>query len=187
MVPLPLSLSVRPRQIPIDVTIIAMRFFTCAWHAGELPDAEFEAVPETYRRHLESLAAGLPGGVKALAEELNLHDARVRRITLDADLREVRLELRCGDRVAGYEDVVVTYVDTAITPDALTALRDATNDPTAEILYDEVDVTARRRFSHRLLFWPYRETELTFHDVAIDRARVASRDFAAVEPRWIEI
>ena len=164
-----------------------MRFFTRAWHAGELSDADTEAVSSAYRRHLEALGAALPAGVRALAEGVNLHDGRVRRITLDADARQVQLELRCGDRAAGYEDVVVTYVDATIEPSALAALRAATNDPSTEVLYDEIDITARRRFSHRILFWPYREAELTFRDVAIERAPAAGRDFAPAEPRWIEI
>src|SRR5512138_2648091 len=164
-----------------------MRFFTRAWYSGELPDAEAEAVPDAYRRHLEALTADLPAGVRTLAEGLNLHDGRIRRITLDADAREVRLELRCGDRITGYEDVVVTYVDAELEPSVLAALRDATTDRSTEVLYDEVDVAARRRFTHRLSFWPYREAELTFHDVVIERAPAAGRDFAAAEPRWIEI
>ncbi len=163
-----------------------MRFFTRAWHAGELPDAEADAIPDAYRRHLASLAAALPARVRALAEGLNLHDARIRRIRLDADAREVRIELRAGDRARGYEDVVVTYGDAELEPDGLAALRDATNDSRTEVLYDEVDVSARQRFSHRLLFWPYREAEVTFHDVVVERTRAADRDFASVEPRWVE-
>ncbi len=100
-----------------------MRFFAREWHAGELPDAEADAVPDAYRRHLASIEAALPAGVSAPAVHLNLHDARIRRVALDADAREVRLAFQCGDQATGYEDVVLTYFDAELEPAAIAASR----------------------------------------------------------------
>jgi hypothetical protein len=164
-----------------------MRFLTRAWHSGTMSDAEAEAVADAYRRHLASIKAVLPAAVRALADNLNLHDARIRRVALDADAREVRLDLRCGDRARGYEDVALTYIDAELEPAAVAALRAATEDTATELLYDEVDLAGGRRFSHRFLFWPYREVEITYADVIAERAPVASREFALTQHRWVEI
>ena len=107
---------------------------------------------------------------------------------LDADVPEIRIELRVGHLAVGYEDVVIAYVDAEMEVASEAALRNALDDPNTEILYDEVDLGVRRRFCHRLLFWPYREVELTFDNVVITRSPAAAREFEDdVEQRWLEL
>lgn len=162
-----------------------MRFFTREWHSGEMPDSEADAVGPAYRAHVQSVLHELPPDVRDLATKLNLHDARIARVTLDADQREVQLELRCGDQQRGYEDVTLAYQDAALSAASLRALREVTEGG-AELLYDEVDVVGKRRFSHQVLFWPYREVGLTFSAVTIARAPGAVRDLEA-RAKWVEI
>lgn len=164
-----------------------MRFFTREWHAGDLSDAKADAVADAYRRHIASVRPALPPGVLELVDGLSLHDARIRRIILDSDVPEIRLELRCGDRITGYEDVALTYTDATLEPTTVEALREATRDSRTEVLYDEIDTAGRQRFTHRLLFWPYREAEITFSALTVERAPAADREFdGADESRWIE-
>ena len=147
-----------------------MRFFTREWHSGELPDDEADAVGVAYHAHIQSLSEALPPGVRELATTLNLHDALVRRVLLDGNRRELRLELRCGDQQRGYEDVALTYHGTVLTQQSLHDLRGAT-ERGGEVLYDEVDVIGDGLFSHQLLLWP-----LTLHfDAQIDTALFSAR------------
>ena len=61
---------------------MVMRWFTRAWHDGELSDADFGAALDGYQRHLADLGPSLPSDVAALAG-LYLHDAQVQSWTLE--------------------------------------------------------------------------------------------------------
>src|SRR5689334_16982704 len=86
-----------------------MKFFTPEWHGGDMPDEEADRVPLRYQEHLASVAHSFPPSVRGLARELNLHDALVELVTVNAPAREVELHLRCGDLQAGYFSLRLRY------------------------------------------------------------------------------
>lgn len=144
-----------------------MRYFTSAWHRGELGDAEVDAVRAAYWRHIEALAPRLPPPVRTLATALNLHDAAVRHLALDPGSRTLRLGLRCGDSQTGYFDLDLRYEGIHLGRADVPTLR-ATAQESEAVLYDEVDV-APAGYVHRLLFWPYRELDIVFARLALHR------------------
>lgn len=150
-----------------------MRYFTAAWHRGELADAEVDAVREVYRRRLEALAPRLPPPVRKLATALNLHDATVRQLALDPGSRTLRLGLRCGDSQTGHFDLDLRYGGVHLGRADVPRLRAMAQEAEA-VLYDEVDV-APSGYVHRLLLWPYRELDIVFARLALHRRAAGGR------------
>ena len=91
-----------------------MRFFTRAWHGGDLPDAEAERVASMYEAHLAALGPRLPNDARRLWTEVSLHDGLLRNVDRAGD----RLEMvfRAGDNSTGYFDAHLSYEDVDISP-----------------------------------------------------------------------
>jgi len=160
-----------PREHP-ERTTSPVRFFTRAWHAGETSDEEATAVAEAYREHRASVQPKLPERLGTFVETIDIHDARVREIRLDASTATLQVDLRAGDLQAGYFDLGIRYGGVDLAALDRTMLASIAQDPHAEALYDEVDVTPGGWYEHRWLWWPYRDLDVRFR----------SFDFA-VEPR----
>jgi len=150
-----------------------MKFFTRQWHAGHLSDREADKVVQAYDDHLESLLPHLPVSLLALAKNTNLHDGRIRQVSVDRVAATVTLGVRCGDRQFGYFDVDLIYEHVDFTNSELSEMKAIAQDPRAEVLYDEVDTNVHNRWVHRILFWPYRELCVEFRKLDL---RVESRD-----------
>ena len=144
-----------------------MRFFTPAFHRGELAERDADALVAAYEQHLDVLAPALPAPVRVLARELVLHAARIRRVGLDRRGRELRLELRCGDERLGWYDLDLTYLGAILDAADVARLAAAARAPETRLLFDEVDAAPDGAFLHRLLFWPYREVEVMFRALAL--------------------
>ena len=147
-----------------------MRFFTPAWHRGELTEEEARGVWPAYEAHLMSLGPTLPREAYRLSKEVSLHDALIRHVVrVDGNLE---LLCRTGDVQEGYSDLRLSYGAATLSGQDEAFLKSAINRPDIEVLYDEFDA-ADGRWVHRLLFWPYREVALyfeTFH-VRLTRAK----------------
>jgi hypothetical protein len=153
-----------------------MKFFTRQWHAGDMPAREADKVPRAYAEHLESLLPRLPEALLALARNVNLHDGRIRQVRFDRPACVVTLAVRCGDLQSGYFDVDLIYKSLDFTNSELSELKAIAHDQQTEILYDEVDVSFRNNWVHRILFWPYRELCIEFGELEL---HVESRDTRA--------
>jgi hypothetical protein len=164
-----------------------MRFFTVAFHQDALGPGGPDAVLAAYDRHLDLLAPRLPAPVRVLARELVLHDARVRRAVLDRRGRELRLELRCGDERVGWYDLDLTYLGAIVDAVDVAALAAAARAPNGRVLFDEVDAEPGGAFLHRLLFWPYRETEVMFRALALRLLPRAEASVPEFTERFIEV
>jgi hypothetical protein len=84
-----------------------VRFFTQAWHRGDLPEAEADQVWAAYKAHLASLGPSLPSGAHRLCTDVSLHDALVVRMDHPGD--NLELLCRAGSAQAGYVDVRLLY------------------------------------------------------------------------------
>ncbi len=153
-----------------------MKFFTPAWHSGELdgdgPDTAFE----DYRRHLAPLLPNLPPDVQRLAST-NLHDGLLFHLVTDKD--ELKMTLRCGDLRVGYFDLVLDYFGVLPSADFLETLTQIAPVPSrraadhntrySQALYDEIDIDGEW-IIHRILFTSnnsYHELTVRFKDLAL--------------------
>jgi hypothetical protein len=163
-----------------------MRFFTPAWHRGDLSDDESEAVMRRYTEHITSLATTLPSAMRELAMGLNLHDGRVGRVVVDRRRRRVSLTLRIGDQQSGYSNLQLRYDSVALSRLDTRTLRAVVEDPASELLYDEVDRSDHGRFIHRMLFIPYRDVEIDFEQLSIAREACADRSTELGSAEYVE-
>jgi len=160
-----------------------MKYFTRSWANGEPSDEECEQVRCAYWAHVDGLIGRLPGAVAELATVVNLHDALIRRVTVDVAAQGLRVELRCGDLQRGYFDADLRYWGVPLEETDLVTLEDRARDPGTEVLYDEVDVSEDGQLSHRFLFWPDGELEIRFTAFAMDRLRKNDR----IRPRTEDV
>jgi hypothetical protein len=152
-----------------------MRFFTREWHRGQVPEAEAEARPEAYARHLKALGASLPAQAAELGSQTSLHDARVLGVDYDRSAQHLALCLRIGDQQTGYADLDLSYSGAVVDPASLDVLRSARRPAEVELLYDEFDA-AGASAEHMFLFWPTGEATIRFRDLAWTKTSRPSRD-----------
>jgi hypothetical protein len=163
-----------------------MRFFTRGWHAGELSDAESDAVVKAYEQRLTSVLPRLPLAAHVLARGISIHDARIRRVVRDGQKSELLIEFRCGDRQVGYYDLDLRLHDARLTEPEATQLSEAAEDPQTQVLDAEIDVEDETPI-YRILFWPYRECSIRFQDAEIRLSPQLGRDIAPADRRFLEI
>lgn len=156
-----------------------MKYFTRSWARGELTPEESEETRRAYWSHVESLVGRLPRAVAELATSVDLHDAIIRRVSVDRRAAGLRIELRCGDQQVGYFDAVLRYLGVPLEETDLASLEDRARDPRTEVLCDEVDIDGDGHLCHRFLFWPDGELEIRFASLALSRLKKDRR----VEPR----
>jgi hypothetical protein len=136
-----------------------VRFFTKAWHGGEMRDAEAERVASAYEAHLSALGPRLPNDARRLWTDVSLHDALLR--TVERTANGFELLFRAGDNSTGYFDARLSYDDVTVSPSDEQFLRNALGRRDVELLYDEFDA-ADTHWVHRFLFWPYHEVSVHF-------------------------
>jgi hypothetical protein len=163
-----------------------VRFFTRAWHAGELSDEEADLVETRYAEHLAALLPALPEGMRQRLTSVMLHDAQFIACTVDYRHRRVSMSLVGGDLQLGYSAIDLTYDDVAVDRLDVAALRSAVANPDTELLCDEVDAE-NGLFVHRFLSWPYREFDLHFRTVQLRTSAETGRLPRDREVRYVEI
>lgn len=137
-----------------------MKYFTAAWHRGDLDDEASNRAFEHYQRHLTSLLPNLPPEVRRLATRINIHDGLLWEVAVNLEQGTLRLTLRCGDLQVGYFDLELEYEQVVFVPEMTEALRELSvvrlDQPSRpypnEALYDEVDQEGNF-LVHRILFW----------------------------------
>ena len=137
-----------------------MKYFTPAWHRGDLDNEASDRAWGDYQRHLAGLLLDLPPEVQTLAASVNIHDGLLWRAEADPEQGLLRLALRCGDLQVGYFDLELEYQQVDFAPELIKALRRLSvvklEQPSTpypnEALYDEVDRNDAF-VVHRILFW----------------------------------
>ena len=84
-----------------------MKFFSPAWHSGQIPDGEAAQIPAAYEAHVGGLAPALPEPAQRLVREVTLHDGLIRSVSRVGDRLE--LQFRAGDQQTGYFDARLCY------------------------------------------------------------------------------
>ena len=144
---------------------MVMRWFTRAWHDGELSDGDFGVALDGYQRHLADLVPSLPSDVAVLAG-LYLHDAQVQSWALEDGKFAWRLLI--GDLQRGYQMAHIEYHEAELLGVDRTGLESMQLDRTAaDLLSDEIDRGPDGRFEHRLFFWPDHEFGVRFARVEL--------------------
>ena len=128
-----------------------MKYFSPAWHCGEVDDETSDAVVENYRRYLASLLSRLPPDVRTLATSVSLHDGFIRQIISDPEQSTLFLGLCCGDNQVGYCNLDLYYSQVFFLPSERENLAALEVDRKSTVMYDEVDIESGR-FVHRILF-----------------------------------
>jgi hypothetical protein len=149
-----------------------LKFFSPAWHSGELPDDQADRVPTAYEAHIRELVPPLPAPAQRLVREISLHDGLMR--ALSHRQNKLELVIRAGDQMTGYYDARLRYSGAGLTSEDEQFLRTIIGNRDVELLYDELDSAGdRTSWIHRLLFWPYREVSIRFtaFDLAVTPTR----------------
>jgi hypothetical protein len=146
-----------------------MRFFTRGWTQGDLTDEECKDVVRAYAAHVATLAPTLPESLRALASDVDLHDAAIERVDWDPAQRRLRIQIVTGSvRTGSPQSVVVTYIGTQLGERPIRTLQDVARDRETEILYHEVDRELDGGFVHRILFWPRDELNIWFDELILE-------------------
>lgn len=153
-----------------------MRFFTRAWVGGGLTEREVDEAIEAYESHLASLSPSLPPSILELARGINLHDGRIRRVSIDFEKCEVFLGLICGDRQQGYFKLDLLYSGVVFDRTDFVTLEALAIGSGSEIVRDEVDRAEGGGYIHRMIFWPEGEVVITFLDLAFSRTNLLDRE-----------
>ena len=99
-----------------------MRWFT--EEAYEAEDDTWDQMFHDYEAHIARIMPRLPRDLARLAADpaLNLHDASVREVRVDAERRHIVLEISAGDLLVGYRNLTVEFEDAEFDPDNLQAV-----------------------------------------------------------------
>ena len=87
------------------------------------------------------------------------------------------LMMRCGDNQSGYFDLELNYKNVARLGRTAKQLKAVASDPSTEALYDEVDFGEHDRWTHRILFSPYREVTVEFTQLGLRMVPRRAREF----------
>ena len=142
-----------------------MRFLTRAWRTGAMPELWEGRVQALYLQHLKDLNPPLPQEAMALALEINLHDGLLRRFDLDREAHTLGMCFRAGDLQVGYFDLDLRYSRVNVDAASERTLRQALGQRSFQLLDHELDGTSTAGWSHRFLFAPEGEAEVTFGSV----------------------
>ena len=152
-----------------------MKYFTPAWHSGELDDT-YQPFEE-YKKHLALLFPLWPPQVQTLAT-INLHDGLLWQMTADKEQETLLLKLRCGDLQVSYFDLELCYLGVEFSPAAIENLAGLIANPSdqdlkrrgrhSEALYAEVDMEGGM-LVHRILF---ESRNADYHELTVQFKRL---------------
>jgi hypothetical protein len=142
-----------------------LKFFTPEWHGGKMSDEDAERIPAAYEAYIRSLNPSLPDDALRLVHDISLHDGLLRRMRRGSGMLEV--VIRAGDQQTGYFDAELTYSGAEVSPPEERFLESVVGRRDVELLYDEFDALGSVHWTHRILFWPYREVSVRFAAFAL--------------------
>ena len=174
-------------DVPTSPYAGGMRWFTRAWHRGDLGDAyDYEAVVDAYWVHVQGILPLVPPSIRELAH-LSLHDARFEEVTVAPQRRTIRLRLIGGDVEHGYSSLDLIYRGAVLEGMETNRFKHMVERPRTEILYDEIDTQGTGQFEHRFLIWPEGEFTIRFEDVELTRTGVSARHYSDAVGRFAPV
>jgi hypothetical protein len=146
-----------------------MKYFTKAWHRGELADSEVDRLQKCYWDYIEENKNSFPNSVRLLAIEVNLHDGLFSAVNVNQSANALKMSVIIGDLQAGHEDLDLIYSGVDFTRLDIDHLRSLANAENTEFLYDELENLGNDNYEHRISFWPDGEISIQFKTIEISR------------------
>ena len=144
-----------------------LRFFTREWREGRGLPFPGDRLLALYDEYLASLTPPLPGHIRELALNVDLHDAFLHGLRRDADSTELGLLLRAGDLQRGYFDVKLSYGAAALNRGSAAIFQRALRSRD-ELLDHELDTAPLGKWLHRFLFHEAGEATIVFEQLTWD-------------------
>jgi hypothetical protein len=154
-----------------------MKFFTKSFYTGRLTEKEFANKIIQYQENLHSIDPFITDEIKKFIKEVNVHDALTKKICINRNPGDLRLELRCGDLQVGYYDVHVSFKEVKISDVVINRWREILNDKDVEILADEINLTEKGKFSYGLIFSSYKDICFEFENLKFIKNGCKGRKF----------
>lgn len=149
-----------------------MKYFSRKW-ALEMEDDEQKDIRDDYWQHIASLTPSLPLAIKKLSR-LRLHDGLIRWVIFMKGKKQLQISLLCGDVQNGYFDLDLIYSGIQIKYFNINEFAKLSRDRRTQLLYDEIDIY-RKRYIHRILFYPDGEIEIRFEKLHIKKTERTDR------------
>lgn len=141
-----------------------MRFLTLeaytSWYGSYQDDSHVQEAFHRYTAHLGQLEGSFSPGLLALARLPGVDDGLLFRAEHFPATRALTMALRCGDQIAGYYDLILSYDGAEISPDdeqTLARIARSTRSHCrheSDLFFHELDVLDGGGIEHRLLFHP---------------------------------
>ena len=147
-----------------------------------MSNEESEAVVKAYQQRLSTILPIAPPSLRELATSVNIHDGLIEWAEHYREKEELNLKMIIGDQQRGYSCIHLYYFGVSFDS---SILEEIANDSTSEALYDEVDVEPDGHFTHRILFHPYRELEISFSSLMLSLVPRSGQNRKHVPARFI--
>ncbi|MEM7227522.1 MAG: hypothetical protein AAF432_01775 [Planctomycetota bacterium] len=152
-----------------------MKFFTYDWWRHGKP-ALVDDPAAAYASHYAACASRLPPDVRRLHDDIALHDAIVKSLTVDPDANVLTTTLVVGDLQVGYSQLEIDYVDLSrFDQRSYFSEKGApSSSGLDELAFHECDVDGEL-FVHRFLFWSGIEWCIRCRDMRLSLQEQATR------------
>ena len=154
-----------------------MKYMTLAWWSGEVD----RSTADEYGPYFASIKGQLPPAVRRLHDDISLHDAKLRQLSVDLATETVRVQLDGydwqPDKLPDAErQFTLTYsgvVNVTTTGDPERGLGGPHG--FGDLGYDELELLGDGLIEHRMLFSTGIELHIRFRGLAIDLGPVTRR------------
>ena len=145
-----------------------MKYLTRGWQNGELTDDQSNAAVQAYRDRIKSIRERLDPDILALAEEVQLHDAIIEKVSWRSKIRELTITFAAiYSPESDYKTVAITYHNALLGDSRVETLRLVANDRRTELTCSEVDLDDDGNPVHRMLFEPRDEVTIDCSSITL--------------------
>ena len=152
-----------------------MKYFTKDWCFGDMSDIEMNKNEKDYQLYLNLIFNRLPPTLKFLTKHICLHDGIICKATFSESKKHLKLNGIFGNKQYGYYELVIIYYKTQkVTPKLLD---EAFTNRFIQLLYDEIEISAKKSFLHKMIFENSTEFEVDFKDVGLQIFNKSQKDY----------
>ena len=151
-----------------------MKFYTSKWWS-ETSLEEGNDTNERYRAYINSVRSKLSAEILSLVEDISLHDARVKALTLDANTESLVLRLAGFDYRPLSQGKQPPKLNVTLRYEGISAFSVTGNSSPhrawfgkSHLGYNEIEVVGRGKFKHRMLFDSGDEVAVTFRKLTVE-------------------
>jgi hypothetical protein len=140
-----------------------MKYLTKEWCFSKLDDHEIEQRLKSYRNYIQGIYKKLPFVLKLLAQNINLHDGRLKTVSFSQNKRTLIIKGVFGDLDSNYFILEIKYL--RVFNINLDLIRTFFENQEIEVLSDEIEFLSENLFSHRMLFSTQKDIDIQFEDI----------------------